>query len=143
MWRPRRLIGWIVVTAILAALGFAYHVVSLVMTAEVNLFWTRTVMALAAEYVAEYGEWPRSWQDLGRVKRAEDWHRAEDWREAQGSVFVDFGADLDELAGQSAEQFRAIREIRADATFIDDEYHAILVEPLLKAIRQRAAEDAP
>jgi hypothetical protein len=143
MRRARKFIVLFALALLLTGLWFAYTATQMAIASERDYLWTRAMFQLVEGYVAERGEWPKSWHDLEQVK-VEGWRWPEDSQTIQGRIVIDFGTNIDELASQSVDQFRAIRPIDPNAFFNDENVRRSPVESLLKAIRrQKAAKDTP
>ena len=109
-----RLIFRIVLILVAAFLIFffitIYNAASFALRAENALHANLLVVMLVREYVDKNNSWPKSWQDLEQLPPHE-WamfHWPKDREKLQEYVFVDFSADIDQLALESPEQFVVI-----------------------------------
>lgn len=86
-------------TVVTAVAGFFCYVAWFCLKAEENLIAISEATILVVDHLEKTdGEWPRSWAGLpdnGRLRQ---------------SVLIDFEADPDVLAKQTAEEFQAIRQ---------------------------------
>jgi hypothetical protein len=139
-WR-RWLIGSIVLAVLLVVSWFVCKPIYLGYSAERDYSLTLFVLKLIEDYVTEHGEWPKSWHDLEQVKRTEPWDWPKDSGTVQGRIAVDFNVNLNELAGQSVDQFQAIRPIHPNVLFNDDNLRKGPVESLLKTVRRLTKEN--
>lgn len=137
----RWLTGLIVLAVLLVVVWLGGKTIHLWYLVERDYSSTLFVLKLVEDYVTEHGEWPKSWRDLEQVKRTEPWDWPKNSRAIQSHIHVDFNVNLDELAGQSVEEFQAIRPIRPNEFFNDDNLGRRRVEPLLKTIRGLTKEN--
>ena len=112
--------AWMVVRGISASLDAEQCL-------HANLF----TIALLREYVAQRGgTWPRDWKDLESLprRRLGAWNWPQDREKMQRYVAIDFGADLDKVAMQSAESFQAVRPLGPCYSYKHDKGLADLLE---------------
>ena len=130
-----RLFLIVAVIVIFAAIACIYRGITASLHAEHVLHAALLTTQLLEEHIVERnGEWPRSWSDLETLPRRE-WAMFEwpaDSQEVQRYVTVDFSADLQRLASQTADDFNAVRPI---GPFYDFK-NRWQVESLLTAIRE-------
>lgn len=136
----RWLIGSIVL-AVLLATSWLLCVTYLGYSAERDYAWALFVLSLAEDYVIEHRAWPKSWHDLEQVRQTESWEWPRNSPAIQKRIAVDFDVNLNELADQSVDQFRAIRPNHPNVLFDDEELRRGPVGSLLKAVRQLTKEN--
>ena len=131
---------FIITVVVAAVIGVfcVYEGVTTSLQAERALHATLLTTALVNDYIDRHqGEWPRSWSDPEAMPSRQwamyNW--PEDSRKVQKYVFVDFAADLRQLATQSTDEFDAIRPT---VTCYDFKHYGA-VEKLLVSIRTGAA----
>jgi hypothetical protein len=139
-----RVIRIFVVVVVIAAMvaGFCiYQGVSASLHAEHVLHAALLTVQLLDEYVVlNDGQWPHSWSDLEKLPpkhRGGMFSWPEDSTDVQKYVELDFSANPQNLAKQSANQFDAVRPIGPYYEFKD--YGS--VEALLKSIRTHGHSD--
>jgi hypothetical protein len=109
-----RVAAVVVVVAALAGGFCLYQGVSASLHAEHVLHAALLTVQLVNEHVVQHnGQWPHSWADLEDLPPRESamfaWPK--DSQQVQKYVVVDFSADPQRLAEQSAEEFDAVRPI--------------------------------
>src|SRR5436305_3355821 len=109
----RRLILLVTISAGIGATAIAVMLVKCItrsLRAEGHLQATLFTIDLIDQYVADNGDWPRSWSDLERVHprfRESAWPSDADW--VRESVYVDFRQDLNSIDTTDVEHFNAIK----------------------------------
>jgi hypothetical protein len=112
-WAFRSAIA-IVVAGIVGATWLVYVGIATSLRAENALHATRLTTQVIEDHVRQHnGQWPRSWTELERSSRRSramfKWPN--DRTEIQRYVWVDFDANSNDLARQSADGFDAIKSI--------------------------------
>lgn len=130
-------------TVVVIIIWYLCKTVILVNSVERDYVSTLFVLTLVGDYVAEHGEWPKSWQDLEQVKRRDSWKWPESSRRIQQRVAIDFNVNINDLARQSVNEFHAIRPIEPNELFEDDNLRRGPIASLLEIVRQLCAEKKP
>ncbi len=138
--RSRWLVGLIVLAALLFVCKIIYTTY-LTYLVKRDYLSTRFVLELVEDFMVEHGEWPKSWYDLEQVNPINDPAWPKNSRTIQEFVTVDFNVDLNELAGQSPDQFQAVRPMEPNELFDDETLRKAAVRSLLKTIRQLTEEN--
>jgi len=100
--------------------------------------WLRALVIVGA-YVEKTGSWPASWRDLEKMEGLEEpgWPQNAEWIKQR--IVVDFDADINDLSGQSFQEFSAIRPRRPNSLCESPYNREVYVGPLLEAVRHAVA----
>jgi hypothetical protein len=107
--------------------------------AEFNLHAISATMQIVEEHIQEHdGDWPRSWEELDKIAAASSMPGRFNLEDVKKRVEIDFGARLEDLAGQDDKSFKAIRPI--GPCYTHDHYVNSLLQTIRAAARAEKAK---
>ncbi|MBI3832415.1 MAG: hypothetical protein HY291_23020 [Planctomycetes bacterium] len=111
----QRFVGAIAIISLISCVVIVVLMVRAASTAseaEHTLQVTIETSKILSTYVKDYpGRWPKSWEDLSKSSSDKGHILTYNLDEFKKRVYVDFDANLDELATQKPETFSAVRPI--------------------------------
>ena len=131
-WGIRSAIG-ILVAGIVCLAWLVYSGISMSLRAEKAFHATLLTTQVIEDYVRQHnGQWPRSWKELEQssTRTGANLRWPEDQAEIEQYVCVDFDADANDLARQSADEFQAIKPIGPHYVWEDRPELSSLLETL-------------